>query len=409
MRLKINVLILLIFIIVQGGVLQADIFDATDQGKVLENAVNNDSGLTYNRFAPYIGVYRHNIDYKQGGKFRESSISPGLKQFDIKKSLIGVLDNPELNRLEINDALRKIQSSPLMTLQYTSPAQMDLYKFVITNANLRLLLRYLQYQDLEDSLKDPLIMLRKQAEMDCLRRSGERNIDQAFMKCLNFNNQPALATLNDINDGSGYMRNQVDIIEALINRIMKKSEDWQEVKDLVPRYLVSPNEMSYVVPQLSINQFFNQEKMRIQVQIEQLIKKIEVNQEIDKEKLKSISSSAIPITEKLIRQYQLLNTDDRIIALVKLASRQAYVKTISIYQKIQDSLMMVLRHPQIEAGLKIYVQLALDEIKVTVTSFEQGQNQLYQTQAHMARLLDQLDEERLKRIAYYNQSEKLYE
>ncbi len=336
--------------------LHADVFDVQYQQDTLADAITKDHRLSYDRNSADLNI--DSPDIRQI-KITEDSVSSGLKQFDLKKTLTGQIDNPDLNATEFNDFINKVGNSRLMTMQYTAPAQMDLYKFYVTNANLRLLLRYMQYIDLEHQTNDPIAALRKQAELDCLRhQTGSLNIDQAFKNCVNRAGaveDNVFEKLNNPSNGRGYLTGKVNLIEASLTRSKNQHDSWDVVKDILPIYEVGINQISYVPPKRNARQYFMYQRKLILGSLDNAVSEYLQDHQI--------TTDVVGFTERHIRQLCILNSHERYIAMTKLASAQAYDVINTTYLAAIDWLARAINQPQIEGGVKIYLRRAKEEVE----------------------------------------------
>ena len=109
--------------------LWADVNDYRYQQQTLATQINDDLNLTYDRYGADLNLDLQKPRYSGGDDhFIKARVARGLGDYDLRKTLKGQLTNHDFNSVDLISMMNTLSRHPLMTYQYTMPAQMDLYK-----------------------------------------------------------------------------------------------------------------------------------------------------------------------------------------------------------------------------------------------------------------------------------------
>jgi TM2 domain-containing membrane protein YozV len=295
---------------------------------------------------------------------RIESFYKGIRRFDIDKSIDAIRDAPQINiNRDLNDVSRQVS---LMNLQYTSPAAMDVYKYLTTIAHLRLLMRVEQYLDLERSIDDDTVRLRKQAEYDCLK-SKSIDMERAFIDCYQQARDP-LEGLSDPANRSNAIQNQQDVMAGLVVRVTNQSY-FTQINQLMPKLLISTNKVIYQKPVLDVYANFMRIKLNKIQQIQELYQRYMDNQKIDSDLLENINHTVMFIDQRWIEQLGWLTQAERYIAINALAFRMAVIENQMQYDQMITVLQSLLIAPYVQAGWHAYIDKIISHFQHQMSSF----------------------------------------
>ncbi|MEI7999127.1 MAG: hypothetical protein WCH62_06455, partial [Candidatus Omnitrophota bacterium] len=338
-------------------------------------------------------------------------VTLGCNRFDYHASLKNLIANSKLERQgyigefsksEFNQIINKVALSPLVTWEYSSPTVADVYKYLDTTAHLQLSMRYNQCEDLERGVNDPVVHLRKQAQMDCLKRVGlQDDINSAFESCfqnghLQQGSEKPFTTLEDPGDGGAYIGSGVDVTDKTLNRVKLKSENIDDITSLIPRILISPDSIDYMGPNQRIRQVASINRKNFLSLLENIILVYKRDKTISVSSLEELSVAGVPLTEAQVKNIALLDDTTAYLAMNKIASQLAYLKTMDLYTKALEFIRRVLNHPAIEPGYKRLMQQGYDFIVYEMDMLKQERGRLTDYFSFMGSILDNADAQRLK-------------
>ena len=302
--------------------------------------------------------------------------------------------------------MQQLSASRFLVWQYSSPTLADLYKHLNTIGHLKLNMRYQQCEDLEKNVDDPLVKLRKQAIMDCLKNSMTSNmedIDQAFQYCFDHlhaggNLSTPYESLEDPGNGNFNVSGTVNVTAKVLDRVNENSDDLTTIKQIIPKVTVSNNSVNIYGPKLSSRELISQYRGGFLSTLAQVINEYKGNRTVNVQELLSLSVFGVPLTEGQIRNISMLDQAGTYLAMSKIASNLAYLKTIDQYLKASQMLDRVMMHPAIEPGYKILLKSSLDLIHKEIFSLKEEKERLSQYADTMHSILDEADSLRLKTL-----------
>ncbi len=383
----------------------ADIFSKpTNQGQ-FNKALANDSknfylrsGFDYNAYAPSQSPYQ--LD--KGG------VSLGYSRYNSHESLKTLLTRSEFNTAELELLMQRLSTSRFLVWQYSSPTLADLYKHLDTIGHLQLSLRYHQFENLERTIDDPLVKLRKQAVMDCLKRQGDDyadDVDLAFQTCLdrlNAQTKP-YSSLEDPGNGNFNISGTVNVTDKALDRVNKVEEDLTVIKQIIPRVMVTHDEVSIQGPLHKSRELISQYRGEFLSNLEDIMSEYKQNKTVNLQKLSNLSVFGVPLTEGQIRNLFMLNDVTAYLSINKIASELAYLKTIDQYLEASQMLDKVMSHPAIEPGYKTLLRSSSEFIYKEISALKEEKERLSQYSNTMYSILDESDKERLKSLSWIKQ------
>jgi hypothetical protein len=392
---------LLILLLLIPEISFADIFSRPDNQMQWDGALANDaknfyyrSGLDYNAYASNEAPYE-----------LQKKVSLGCNRYDFHESLKNLFTRPEFNNAELELLMQQLSTSRLLIWQYSSPTLADLYKHLETTGHLRLGIRYQQCEDLEKTVNDPTVALRKQAIMDCLRRiqvgsSGIDDIDLAFKSCfdsLHANGDLSMpyASLEDPGDGRSYVTGTVSVTDKTLDRVNKSSEDLTAVRQIIPRISVTNNTVTVQGPLRQSRELINSYRSSFISQILKGVKEYKTSRTVSSD-LTSLSVFGVPMTEGQIKNFSLLDESTGYLAISKVASELAYLKTIDQYMQASQMLDRVMIHPAIEPGYKTLLKSSLEFVQKEIINLKEEKQRLGEYVQMMHAILDEADRQRLR-------------
>lgn len=400
---------LLLFILLISHNSWADIFSKPDDQNELDIALAQDAKNFY---------YRNNLDYNafdsrdpQPYELRKE-VSLGCNRYDFHESLKNMFTRPEFSNIELEELMQELSTSKLLVWQYSSPTLADLYKHLDTTGRLRLGIRYQQCEDLEKSVDDPTVKLRKQSVMDCMRRkegsSGMQDIDEAFKSCfdnLHANGSLSMpyASLEDPGNGQSYISGTVNVTDKVLDRINKTGEDLSVIKQIVPKVMVSQNTVTFKGPARKSRELIYSYRSQFVDRLKRIIEDYKKNHSVDPQELSSLSVFGVPLTEGQVRNIVLLDDITGYLAINKISSELGYLKTMDQYLKAVQMLERVMNHPAIEAGYKTLLKSSLDYLQKEIVNLKEEKYRLSEYAQMMHSILDEADERRLKVLSQLKQ------
>ncbi len=391
----------------------ADVFSkpaSPDQGRLEQNLANDfknfyyRGGMDYNIFDSTQNSYNLNKD----------SISLGCNRFDSHASLKNMIASNKLDKLsyvgefsktEFEKLINKISLSPLVTWEYSSPTVADVYKYLDTVAHLQLSMRYNQCENLEREVNDPVVHLRKQAQMDCLKRIGlQDDMNAAFENCFQNGHvggtEKPFATLEDPKDGGRYIGMGVDVTNKTLDRVnQQNAQDLDDIKAIIPHILVTPDTVDFLGPSRRIRQVVSKNRQDFLGFLGNVVKTYKSDQSFSRTDLGQLSVAGVPLTEAQLKNIAMLDDTTAYLAMNKIASQLAYLKTMDLYTKALEFLRRVLNHPAIEPGYKRLMQEDYDFMVYEMDMLKQEKARLAEYFGFMGTILDEADSKRLKTIA----------
>lgn len=387
----------------------ADIFVKSNQEQTDTYQVNDEQNF----------YYRHQMYYNPPAsadskpyELSRANISLGCNRYNVHESLKNFITREEFNGFELEELMQRLSSSRLMVWQYSSPALADLYKHLDTTGQLRLGLRYHQCENLEQSIMDPLIKLRKQSIMDCIKRKGglgqSGDIDLALKSCFDHASDGEgvslpFESLEDPGNGNSYIRNTIDLTAKVLDRVNQSGIDIEVIKDILPHVLVSSDAVSIRGATISSRGLMNRYRKEYLQHFNEMIQSYEQGQEISAEELSLLSVVGAPMTEGQIRNIALLDESAAVIVKNQLASELGYLKTIDHFSLAAELLQRVMDHPAIQAGYKELLKSSVAFVVQETIGLKEEKQRLADYFNAMSKLLNHADQERIKIMSIIHQ------
>jgi hypothetical protein len=377
----------------------ADIF-AKYPDKDLDNALAQDARNFY---------YRSGFDYNasepvhpEAYEFRKENISLGCNRFKNHTSLENFITNEEFDRVKLGVLMTRLSNSGLLIWQYSSPTLADLYKHLDTTGRLNLGMRSGQCEDLEKSIDDPVIKLRKQAIMDCLKHADNEDIEAAFKHCFDNPNEP-YRDLEDPGNGSSKVSDAIDVTQKTLDRVVNKDQDTSTIENILPHLLVSPDRVTIKEPRQTSRFLIASYRKDFLDRLTKILNKCQEGKAVSLDELSALSVFGIPLTEGQVRNIAMLDPAASHLAISKVASQLAYLKTMDQYLSASQLLNRVMIHPAIEPGYKTLLNSSVDFVQKEIVSLKEEKERLTQYFDTMHTILDEADKQRLKALAVINQ------
>ncbi|MBI3602617.1 MAG: hypothetical protein HY209_06990 [Candidatus Omnitrophica bacterium] len=396
---------LLFLLLIISQISCADIFSKTTDQTSLDEMLAKDSRNFY---------YRGSFDYNAYAQpepsydLEKQRISLGCNRYDFHESLKNLFTRPEFNSIELQTLMTQLSTSKLLVWEYSSPTLADLYKHLDTVGHLRLAIRYHQCEDLEKAVDDPIVKLRKQAVMDCMKHQKGANdtddIDIAFKACFDhlhdaFNFEKPYENLEDPADGRFQLTGTINVTEKTLKRIDQNGENLEMVEKIIPNVYVSVNSVRIKGPDIQSRQLIAQYRTNFLSNLIEMIKEYRQNRTVNPQTLSSLSVFGVPMTEGQVKNIAMLDHTTGYLAMHKIASELAYLKTIDQYTKASEMLNRVMAHPAIEPGYKTLLKNSHDFVQEEIVALRQEKERLSQYANTMHVILDEADRQRLKTLA----------
>ncbi len=398
------ILIILLFI---PALCSADIFSKADNHTALDQALVKDVRNNY-----YRGSYDYNA-YAQAGEpydLNKESISLGSSRYSFHDSLKNFLYKQEFNSIDINAIMNQLSlpSSRLLFWQYSSPAVADLYKHMEGLGYMKLAMRYHQFEDMEEQVADPLMKLRKQSIIDCMRKRTNllqrTDIESSFNECFDDLDTKGILpfeNLKDPSDGSFNIQGKVDVTEKVLDRVNKDNFDIAVIKQIIPRVSVNQDSVFIQGAQKKDRQLISEYRAEYVDTLNGIVNEYLRSKRVEGRDLKNLSVFGVPLTEGQVKNIAILPQNDQHLVISKIASNLAYLKAIDQYGLAAELLERVMMHPAIEPGYKTFLQSSIDYVNKEIVTLKEERERLSQYADTMRSIVyeaDQIRDKTIKRI-----------
>ncbi len=346
--------------------------------------------------------YKEGIDYDANAvpissaaqAMNKMIVSKGQNRFDFQNNLASVI-NAQLDSSDFNGVKNIPAGSRLMLLQYASPAEADLLKHFNTIAHLKLALRYGQYEDLERAEADPMNALRKASEMACLRGQGKNNLNTAMAVC-KAESPFAHLRIPGTKDliGGGFFT-----IQEILRQLGVPKEDIEWIIKSVGDVKITKTTYQLKPPQQQIRHVMADNRKNYLDQLSQLLEEFKTNKTVSQDELDKMSLPGVPLIEAQVRNIAMLDEGERYLAMARLASALAYVKTMDQYADMRRLLDRAREYPGIQNIYKPILQEHSRLAASEMAELESEKERLIQYADTMSFILDAADAERLNAIA----------
>ncbi len=373
-----------------------DIFSKPSESPDLDHFLTQDVNNSYYRngyeYSPY-ETTSHAYEFE-----RQNTL--GYSYYDFHRSLKNFIAKPDE---DIDELMNKLSapSSRLLFWQYSSPSVADLYKNLNTIGHLRLALRYQQYEDMEKAVNDPLVKLRKQAVLDCIRRDSNDDIEVSLSDCFdNLHNKGVepFKELNEPGDGEDFIKGKINITERVLDRVNLDHQDVGAVKKITPRVFIDKNSVFVKAPQFRSRELINQYRDEFMGKLKGIVEEYRKTKTFKAQEAASLSVFGVPLTEGQIKNMAILDETAAYLAVNKVSFNLAYLKTIDQFLLASEMLGRVMSHPAIQPGYKLLLKSSLDYISTEIIVLREEKNRLNDYADAMRTILDQADQLRIKTI-----------
>ena len=348
----------------------ADIFLKPEQ-RELDAALISDAKSDSYRFPYDYNVYAL---HDNGYELSREHIPLGINNYDFDGSLKNLMSNYEYKNIALNN--------PLLTLTYSSPTTADLYKHLETMGYLRLAIRYQQYQDLENMVNDPIVKLRKQAVLDCLKRNTRtHNIDAALNECFDYSlmrTTDPFENLEDPSDGRDFVEGRINVTYKSLDRVNQDHQDIDTVKEIVPRVFINKDSVYQASPIKHSRELINQYRNEFVTPLNTIVSRYRTQRSINQEDLSQFTVYGSPINEGQIKNLAMMDSNSGYLMINKVASNLAYLKAIDQYLLASQMLDRVMSHPAIQPGYKSLLQSSIEFINKEIIHLKEEKERLGQ-------------------------------
>ncbi|MBF0490189.1 MAG: hypothetical protein HQL15_06150 [Candidatus Omnitrophica bacterium] len=398
-------MILFLFLIFIPRVVLADIFAQPINQAEFNEAIAKDSKNTYYRYGYDYNAYSTaSKDYR----FDKNGINLGVSRFQFHESFMNLISHSEFTDTEINGMMNNLSRSGIMLWQYSSPSVADLYKHSYTNAYLRLADRYQQYENFENDLNDPLVKLRKQALINCLKNNGPiSDMDKAFKMCFDSLTQMGsslypYAVLESPGDGNYNVTGTVNVTEEVLRRVNVSQEELLDMERIIPNIYLSKDSVSVKAPDSQSRVLISEYRQEFLFTLQGILTEYKRSKSVSPQQLSKLSVFGLPMTEGQIKNFMLLDDTVSYLAMSKIASELAYLKTIDQYADASDVLDRVMAHPAIHSAYKALLQSSVDYVHKEILNLKAEKARLIQYADTMRAVLGEADKQRILMIENLN-------
>lgn len=291
-------------------------------------------------------------------EYRDQNVpAQPVSRFNFKDNLFNQIQSPFFNSIDTRALMQSVTRSPLMLLQYSSPAGADLFKHYQIAGQMRLDMFYRQAEDIQKRIGGDPGALSDQARMECLKNvkidgRGKPDLVKTMLFCSD--GRPVFADL-DPRGGQA----SANVLDKIFNRLRVQADQREMILAIIPRWEITPNGYKMNSPSKRIGDVFGDNRNAFLEKLHNLCEQYRKHKSVDPDDLQEISLPGMPLTEQSLRDWLALEAHETELALGKIASQLAYVKTAGQYDQALEFLNRVLMHPSIKEGYKMIARQAL--------------------------------------------------
>ena len=330
--------------------------------------------------------------------FRDENVQSKVsRRIDLDKSVEHEIRNTL--RGYNSDTLRKmVNGSPMMVLQYGSPAHADLLKHFHTIAYLKLGMMYTDLRDLEKSSGGDLDILKDESEIECMKdKIGKGEFKTDFIGLMNSCRQGGAGVFAGLNYPDS--RKEVNVFEKVLDHFNIRGEAKQALLEILPRWKISPKGYAIDGPVKRIGGLLADQRKEITEALNNMLKEYQREKTLTESDLQFFSMPGHIFKEQNVRDLLMLDDQDRQEASSNLIEQMALAKTIDQYDRAIEYLSRSLIHPSMEEGYKQIVRQGIGFLEYEKISLEDKRGQLNQYATAIRSLLDRSEAEKLNMIA----------
>ena len=386
------------FLLSMAVLAHADVFKTAQDNTVL-NAASKDARGDYYRWGEDYrfssNLNRQSYDFNGGNG---GAIPDQYGSFDLNTALEKYLSSKGFaNRAsDMVDDVNSKQS--LMFLQYSSPAEADLLKHFHTTALLKMGIRSQQYAQLQNHSKDSMYELAARSKFKCvndyLNETAGRSIDQAFESCRREAVFKSLVGRTRVTNG---------VLRNALWYVAVRGDDANPIISITGDVSLSNSNYVFDGPLNRAGKVLQETRGDNVAKIAQLVQGYLEDRHVDSVDLKALSLPGLELQAYQIRHLAMLEEDRRSIAVAKLASRLAYVKTVQQYNMADEYLRRTLESPNVEGVYKDFIRERRQFLKEEIASLSTQKEFLRDYAQTSVSLIDEADAKRQKIIAQMEQ------
>ena len=359
--------------------------------------INDDGALDAN----FTSMFKDPFDYGSEQVKRKAS-----RQINFDKSIAHqVSDDLPKAQYDMTKFMNSVRNSPLMLLQYSSPAAADLFKHYQTIAHLKLGMFYSDFKDLEKGLQVDLDYLRDQAEVECVKSKlaggdFEGDAIDVMLSCRDGKSSASNGVFASLNYPD--LKRTINVFEKVLNRLSIRGEQKDDMLTILPKWEINPDGYKVQGALKRIGHVFADNRQRMMDQMDEVIKGYAQEKTADQEALNGLSLPGSSFTEQNIRDLLSLREDERKRLISRWASQLAFTQTIDRYDQTIEVLKHALTHPLLEEAYKNIVSKGVDFLHQEKASLDREHQDIIKYADNMKYLLDAGEKERLEAIADIN-------
>ncbi|MCL5408953.1 MAG: conjugal transfer protein TraH [Candidatus Omnitrophica bacterium] len=347
-----NLMLVLSLVFIFSSFSFADIWQ--NQGIISQSTLNNDnSGFTYQAGTTFNPPY-----YQTPSIGYSYNVGLGCSGLNLSADFSNLLNAQALTNYAESIGENALAASPMVLLEMASPTLADTLKNLENRAQSIQLLQYKSCQNLQKMGMNLAQQMRGQSEYNQLQQSGNLgNIDTIVqnknLQLTNYTGQPTtdLYLFKDGYQWTGAKNSTQNLSKKLIGDVEVRQN----------------GSVGYIAPASSPNQVYDKELtnyyQKLQIDVDQYLAS---NQVPD---LTSVSLPTFPVTPELIKSIGTLPEPTRDIAIGKLASGLALIKTTNEIDDINTNLEKMDGDPTLtnaEKGIISQKQNYLSSVKSTL-------------------------------------------
>ena len=366
-------------------------------GYSIENAVAEDPSAFY---------YRGGVDYQPKVTTPDPSIgfsvisgTMGCSGFNFASSFNSVFNEQALTDYMKNVSSAAIASAPNLLLQMLSPSLYDFIKNISMLTQQRLNMRYQQCEDIEADAGGYIAKLRKKSEKECLdaKQKEGTNIDTAIRFCKE--QHDPFGFLKDSEGKTIASGGKIDVIGDLLKKASIPKEKQNKVLEVTGDTEIDKNNVKDKPPQKDITQDNEKNRQDAYDILVLLMEHYREDGTVSKEELEKLSKMGMEVTEQEIKEAALASRAKRRIALAKLSSDIAFMKTVRDYKDILLTLQTTMQQPNLDDVEKEALKNRYDFVSSRLDTFIEERDMQREHNDTINSIFTEVEEEKLKTIA----------
>lgn len=240
---------------------------------------------------------------------------------------------------------------PLLLLEYSSPVLADVVKHYRSTSYARLGIEQARLSGIDRSTEGHRERLGRQSERECLKRNESRGLVAAMRVCHEGVKPLAFLTGMEgstLEDG----RRNIHVVREALARLGFDKARVERIVDLTGDEILSNDRYEQHLPVMTFERKVIYARQTFIRQWQEAAEKFHASGRGTPASLEGLSLPGVPVTARVLADLDLLDEDEREIAVFKLASWQAFVQTGRVYRQAAGYLELCLEDPALSSEFR---------------------------------------------------------